>query len=315
MKKLLVLLLISALAIFVFAGCDGFTPAEGEGEGEGEGEVEICPTVDISGQFVDADGKVYVKGGKTLDITVTFDVPTEPVAVYVGENVRSLPSGIPEGAAELVVYPNEDKTVYTGKYEFSGDDCDTDYIYVLTCETCAPCKYPITVDSVKPAIGEVEICAEDCTCEGVSLTFTGKKTLTEICGVCGTKDYCEDCCSGFAGTFVAIYDKMPFDDCCDTPCAEPIDSGSGDCQVDFESICLAPLTGTAPRTVFALVSALDNVGNELKWLVEITINYNVDGEVDYLETRELADLLVDWPDLDDCVDSSDFYVCTDLYVD
>jgi hypothetical protein len=228
---------------------------------------------------VDADEKVYVRGDKSLDITVTFDVPTEPVAVYVGENVRALADGIPEGAAEVVIYPNEDKTVYTGKYVFSGD-CDADYIYVTTCETCAPCKYPITVDSVKPAIGPVEVCIEDCVCEGCSLTFSGEK-LDEICGVCGTEDYCEDCCSGFAGYSIALYDKMPFDACCDTPCAEPIDSGSGDCEVDWTSACLtAPLTGTT-RTVWALVTALDNVGNATKWLAQIDITFDGDTCVDF----------------------------------
>ena len=80
MKKLLLVLLVVALASFLFVGCLPTTPAEGEGEGEGE--VGICPTVSVTSQ-VAVGGKNYIKGG-TQTITVTFAVPTEPVSVYVG---------------------------------------------------------------------------------------------------------------------------------------------------------------------------------------------------------------------------------------
>ena len=39
MKKLLLVLLVAALASFLFVGCMPVTPSEGEGEGE----AEICP--------------------------------------------------------------------------------------------------------------------------------------------------------------------------------------------------------------------------------------------------------------------------------
>ena len=42
MKKLLLVLLVVAMASFLLVGClPGTTPAEGEGEGEGETEVAI----------------------------------------------------------------------------------------------------------------------------------------------------------------------------------------------------------------------------------------------------------------------------------
>ena len=68
MKKLLVLLLISIMAIFVFAGCDGVVPGEGEGEGEGEIEGVVVEVQDE----VKLGGKTWIKGGVSRDITVTF---------------------------------------------------------------------------------------------------------------------------------------------------------------------------------------------------------------------------------------------------
>ena len=69
MKKLFLVLLVVALASFLFVGCLPVTPAEGEGEGEGECEV----TVEIDGAVV-VDGKTYVSGGNHT-ITVTFCAP------------------------------------------------------------------------------------------------------------------------------------------------------------------------------------------------------------------------------------------------
>ena len=171
MKKLLLVLMVVALAAFLLVGCIPSTPSEGEGEGEGE--VEICPTVAVSTQ-VTVGGKNYIKAGSRT-ITVTFAVPTEPVSVFVGEQLKDNPVGVPTNAAEVVMYPNADKTVYTGTYKFFGDeagdvDCSVDYIYVLTCETCAPCKYPYTVDNTGPA-SEIKINKAACTCPG-SVSYT-----------------------------------------------------------------------------------------------------------------------------------------------
>jgi len=103
--------------------------------------------VEVTSQ-VAVGGKNYIKGG-TQTITVTFAVPTEPVSVYVGNALKVTPSS----TTEVVMYANADKTVYTGTFPFStteGDDCNEAYIYVETCDACAYCKYPYTVDTVAP---------------------------------------------------------------------------------------------------------------------------------------------------------------------
>ena len=122
MKKLLLVLLVITLASFLFVGCIPVTPAEGEGEGEGEAE-SVCPTVSVATE-VEIGGKKYIKGG-TRVITVTFAEATEPVSVYVGATIKTFPVGVDENAVEVVMSPDADKKVWTGKYKFGGetDDC------------------------------------------------------------------------------------------------------------------------------------------------------------------------------------------------
>jgi len=255
MKKLLLVLLVVTLASFLFVGCLPTTPAEGEGEGEGE--VGICPTVSVTSQ-VEVAGKTYIKGGKQT-ITVTFAVPTEPVSVYVGSGIKVavLPG------EEVVMYPNADKTVYTGTYDFgslSGATCGEAYIYVETCETCAYCKYPYTVDTVAP-YAAIEVCVDKCVCPpGCELSFTSASATA--CDV--TTVDCGDDCSGFASWSMDIYDKDPFDDCCLVPCVVPIASDSGVCPISFTPACLK----TSPA--FVVVTLVDEVGNETKMFAEVT---------------------------------------------
>jgi len=290
MKKLLFVLLVVALASFLVVGCMPVTP--GEGEGEGEGEAEICPTVAVESQ-VAVGGFTYIKGGTAQTITVTFAVPTEPVSVYVGLpcNEKALPEGVPDDSAEVIMYTTDNLT-YTGTYTFSGDCCEG-YIYVLTCDTCAPCKYPYIVDS-EPPYATIEVCIDACVCEGCELSFTS--TITEDCV---DEVNCDDDCSGFASWSIDIYDDDPFDECCEIPCAEPIDSGSGTaCPVSWTTTeCFE--TGD---TVYVVVTLVDNVGNDTKFGGSLT-GFNSD-------TCD-AVTLTSWPD-DDCVDTADFVYCDDI---
>jgi predicted small secreted protein len=302
MKKLLLVLMVVALAAFLLVGCIPSTPAEGEGEGEGE--VEICPTVSVTSQAA-VGGKTYIKGGKQT-ITVTFAVPTEPISVYVGSGLRLTLEELLQ--TEVVMYPNADKTVYTGTFKFGVlvgvDGCSDAYIYVETCDTCNACTYPYTVDTGKPFIGKVEICVEDCTCAGCGITFTSGKTPD--CDPCDPKVYCGDCCSGFASWAVDIYAKYPFDQCCDTPCIEPIDSGTGTCQVDFTTKCLEESTATpGRRTVWALVTLLDNVGNKTKTLTQVTVKPDTCDVIGLSITPYTEGVGID----EGCVDTPDFVVC------
>jgi len=253
MKKLFLVLLVVALAAFLFVGCIPVTPSEGEGEGEGE--AEICPTVAITSQ-VAVGGKNYIKGGDQT-ITVTFAVPTEPVSVWVGAGLRAILEDM-----EVVLYPNADKTVYTGTFHF-GDysGCGEAYIYVETCDTCEACKYPYTVDSVIPD-AVMEVSASACDCGGCQISYT---SMVETSPCNPDEGLCWDDCSGIAGWSFAIYDQNPYDECCDMPCVEPIYTCTGVdpfCPIECVTSCLDECDDQGMMELYVVLTMWDMVGNE-----------------------------------------------------
>ena len=277
MKKLLLVFLVVALASFLLVGCMPVTPSEGEGEGETE--VGICPTVAVTTQVL-VGSKTYIKGGKQT-ITVTFAVPTEPVSVYVGNDLKV---EVPLPGWEVVMYGNADKTVYTGTFTFTKlgvDDCNEAYIYVETCDACAYCKYPYTVDTLPPA-STIKIASAVCSCEGVTLTF---KTPTQT-ATCDTPVCCGDDCSGFASYTIDLYTADPFNTCCDVPCATPAYSCPGGvaCPIDCELTCIVGglnggtitsevnYTGTAFKKYFVVASLLDKVGNRQRYYATVILD-------------------------------------------
>ena len=268
MKKLLLVLMVVALAAFLLVGCIPSTPSEGEGEGEGE--AEICPTVAVTTQ-VAVGTKTYIKAGSQT-ITVTFAVPTEPISVYVGADLRSAPS---TGDAEVVMYANADKTVYTGTFIFFGEatpdlDCSEAYIYVETCDACAYCKYPYTVDNTGPA-SQITITSSACVCAGCNLIFK-TPAATTVCGV--TTACCGDYCSGFGSYAIDLYTSDPFNLCCDIPCITPAYSCPGGvaCPVDCTIACVTGTTTTDAKKYWMVATLLDKVGNRTRYYATISLD-------------------------------------------
>ncbi len=291
MKKLLVLLLVSALAIFVFAGCD-LIPSEGEGEGEGEGEVEEV-TVEIDGA-VEIGGNTYVSAGNH-DITVTFPAP---VTGNVSANITGCSGDFSKDKGNVVLIPNEDRTVWTGSGFFGlsepytgylidiediieyGEifideieyhwllDCCASYLEIVSgeCEDEVCIDVPVIVDS-EPPDATIELCLDDCACEGCTLSF--KSTSKTECDV--TTDNCGDDCSGLASWSIAVFDfeeyvigQTPYDECCEIPCEEPIFTCDGTaCPINCTTSCLKQLK--EGNGVFVVVTLVDNVGNDVKW--------------------------------------------------
>ena len=277
MKKLLFVLLIVALASYLFVGCMPVTPSEGEGEGEGESEVIVA----IEGAVV-IDGKTYVSAGDHT-IVVTFPAP---VAGYVEGYISgcsgdySKIDGIYIGAG-VVLFPDADKKVWTGSGYFGGcmgylnnrkqsdfqlcSPCCAAYveIYAGECEDEACIWFPVIVDSCPP-YAEIEVTVDNCTCDGCAITFSSTETdpdcaESELC--------CGDDCSGLASWSINLYEGDPFDECCDpSVCEEPIATDSGVCPIDFTTACL-PEGG-----YYAVINLVDKVGLEQNYYAHIDIS-------------------------------------------
>lgn len=266
MKKLLIVLMAVALTSFLFAGCfitpDPDDPVD-------PGEPGICPVVSITSE-AEVGGKNYIKGGKQT-ITVTFVVPTEPVSVYVGASLRTSLEDLLR--KEVIMYPNDDKTIYTGDFVFGtyNPDCSEAYIYVETCETCDYCKYPYTVDKVAPyasiEITEEEVCPGELSIKFDSAWIEENNGNCDPLGGC-----CGDACSGLASWKIEIYDRNPLDVCSDIdPCAKILYSCEGTacpilCTTDCRDIWLG-------AGFYVLIELKDVVGNTGEYSELLALGY------------------------------------------
>jgi len=266
MKKLLLVLLVVALASFLLVGCFGVPDGT---EGEGEGEPGICPTVTVSEQQV-IGTKTYIKGGEEQTITVTFAVPTEPVSVYIGLGLRVTLEELLQ--KEVVMYANADKTVYTGEFEFGEEigGCSEAYIYVETCGSCAPCKFPYTVDTEGPE-SEITITGKACTvcpeagfCDLIFKTYAPTVPCDDV--------YCGDACSGFASYTIDLYTVKPFDTCCIVSCATVYKTATGTtCPVN-NTIKVATTTTETSKTYYMVATLLDKVGNQTRYYATLALD-------------------------------------------
>jgi len=277
MKKLLLVLLVVALASFLFVGCiPSVTPDEG-GDG-GEVVESACPTVSITSE-VAIGGKNYIKGGSQT-LTVTFAEATEQVSVYVTAALKDNPSGVPTSAEELVMYPDADFKVWTATNRFgvsTGAECVEGYVYVSTCTTCAPCKFPYVIDEYGPCstVKIYEYPTTGCSCGGLNLRFVTPTVATADCDV---TSYCGDTCSGLATYKVDLYKADPFGTCCDIPCISPVAycEGTG-CDIDCTISCFDPnlyftIAGTDSKTFYALINLADKVGNTTRYYATILLD-------------------------------------------
>ena len=272
MKKLFLVLLVVALASFLFVGCLPATPpAEGEGEGEGE-----CATiVEIDGAVV-VDGKTYVSGGNHT-ITVTFCAPVVGYAdAYITcctgdySKVNNAVAEV-DCDTEVVLFPNADRTVWTGsgrfgcyaRNNFNYCTCCASYveIYAGECEDEACIWFPVIVDSVIPD-AVMEVSASACDCGGCQISFT-RMVETSPCNP--DEGLCWDDCSGIAGWSFAIYDQNPYDECCDMPCVEPIYTCTGVdpfCPIECVTSCLDECDDQGMMELYVVLTMWDMVGNE-----------------------------------------------------
>ena len=298
MKKLLLVLLVVALASFLFVGCLPVTPSEGEGEGEGEGEVEAAITFDP--EYTDAGGVTYVACGSDVIVTLPAAVETDYV-VYAAVKVWNESLEVYEYFYMESGEPDATRTVWTIENYTYADPCEyfkgSNGIEICECEpVCivALVKHPccpgeevalrvVSIDCTAPAFDLYvkftdceDVCIPDDPCveefEGVSMEWTSRAS-----DACETVDCCEDTCSGVNGWSLVIDP----DEClgpCDTV------SGTG-CPVEgvLECACL-PYTDTGEECYYVDFSFEDNVGNAVTstWKIcldtDSVVSFGFDGQ-------------------------------------
>ncbi|HDK27840.1 MAG TPA: hypothetical protein ENG48_12235, partial [Candidatus Atribacteria bacterium] len=262
MKKLLLVLMVVAMASFLLVGCMPTTPpAEGEGEGEGEPEpTPITATIAVATEWLEAaTGKTYVQGG-SREITVTFSEAVENPVVKVG-------------TVEVPVF-TLDNIVFKGTGKFVGP-CDAVLITVGgVCEDLCAAK-SVVVDSGKP-YAELKATVAECECDtGYALTVTSDWSDTTDCG--SVPGCCGDDCSGLASWNVKIYDEMPWEDCCvGDPCVDPIKVADGTaCPVTITTECIDEVythegwVDFFSNHYWVIATLTDKVGNTISYYGEV----------------------------------------------
>jgi len=270
MKKLLLVLLVVAIASFLFVGCLPVTPSEGEGEGEGEGEVEAAITFDP--EYTNASGVTFIP----CEGTVTVVTPAVAVdyVVYVAIKMWDEADGT-SYECMTPLSPNADRTVWTLE-DYNPGDCD-----VCEIDECEPLcvvalvKHPccpgeeialriVSVDCTAPDFDlfvKFEDCDDPCDdpdpCvpefEGVSMEWTSRTS-----DICETEDCCQDTCSGVNGWSLVIDPDL-----CEGPCDTITGVG---CPIEgiLGCECLAYAPDTSENACYEIeFSVEDNVGNDV----------------------------------------------------
>jgi len=270
MKKLLLVLVVVAMASFLLVGClpGGTTPAEGEGEGEGEVEV----TMTIEDEYTNAGGVTFAACNKDVIVTLPTPVAADYL-VYLAVKWWDPPEE--EGDFEYDYdcwesgVPNADRTIWTFEGYTSLCDigeCEAICLVAIVQHPCCPgeevalrvvtmdCKPPDLDLFVKFTDCEDE-CVEPDPCNppvpGVFMEWTSRTS-----DACETIDCCEDTCSLVNGWSLVIDP-----DECEGPC--DTESGQG-CPVEgaIECGCLAYAPDTSENACYEIdFSIEDNVGN------------------------------------------------------
>jgi len=280
MKKLLLVLMVVALASFLFVGCLPTTPPA-DGDGDGDGVAEICPTIAITGSYTDAvTGKTYVgSAAYGLELTVTYTQPTEGVKIFVINGSGPWMSKAERDKAgiwdiELPYSVSPDGLTYTATVTYNQlwniYSCDAFMISIEDCYGECECVQSFILDYLNPR-AKMMLSVPDCLCGGCDIYLTSDYDLTASGDCVDTLGCCGDDCSGLASWTVDIYNQDPFDKCCTVPCAPAITPCSGAaCPIDCTTTCVAGDDSAVPVDRYYIVmSMLDNVGNETNYYATV----------------------------------------------
>ena len=223
------------------------------------------------------DGKTVIDGGKHT-ITVRFPAP---IRVFITNysvvecGVRNF-WGIPSNAVEIFMSTTDGKT-YTGTADFGEGDCDVEWIYVLTGDSCCPVIYSrtVTVDTKEPYVdlkAVVEECDTICDEEHAIIITSNPCPYANPVDPCCEPSDCGDVCTALDEWTLKVYDEQPFKkdncgDCIVNTCVIPIAEellGVG-CPVDLDVFgCLTETEwADLQAEYYVVLEAEDIVSNPL----------------------------------------------------
>jgi len=312
MKKLLLVLMVVAMASFLFVGClpGGTTPDPTPDPDPDPTPVPV--TIAVEDEYLATTGVVYVKGDSNATTGVKDVVVTFPEAV-ASEYIVKVAIKLETATTPFYVYvplkdatPDVTRKIWTAKdvdfsstasysygveSTFSFADCTSYCLVALEKHPCCPGEEValkvITVDMTAP-LADLKItfkdCADACTPDPCAtgaayFTFT---SVTPATACLPAVDCCGDACSGLASWTV---DVIP-----GGACAASCEVLTGVCPVEGTSGCTCLVFadglnadgGALPdeqETYKVTYTLLDNVGN--KFTEDWTIVVDTDSVVSF----------------------------------
>ena len=277
MKKLLLVLMVVAMASFLFVGCLGTGIIDDGDDDDGNDTVVQAVTITIEDQYP-AAAKEFIRADP-LDVTVTFTVAIEEddLVRFVAKEAGA---AVPQTGLEVTLteVAGSDRKVWEiENYDFNnvgvdplglGDlaDCADICLYVKVVNCCDPeieadVYYEIVkLDDTDPCV-DLVLTVTPCTgCEDDGAILSWSSVTTDPCDP--DFDCCKDGCSG-VGDWVVEFEE----DICEVVCDYV--SGNG-CPVEGAFTKCECLEGPGDFTVE--VSLKDNVGHEVTDTWTITLD-------------------------------------------
>jgi len=284
MKKLLLVLMVVAMASFLFVGCFG-VPDDGT-DGDGDGDVIVEATMTFGSEYTNPAGETFIRcWDDILTVTTPTAVETDYVVYAAVKMYEGVKAEVPDGEyydCMVALTPDPTRTIWTldytkatgDKIEFlSGYTCDVNIgecepfcVVALVKHPCCPGEEIalriVSADCTPPTANLAVTfydCLDPCTeypvCDppaaGAYAVWTSRSTPD-----CDTIDCCEDDCSGVYGWSLVVEPSE-----CDEPCDEV--SGLG-CPIEGTLDCGCLVYPTAGTSEVVVAWALtDNVGNEV----------------------------------------------------
>jgi len=255
--------------IYVVDGCGDCTPCK-------TGitiAAAVCPTIAIEDE-VEYLEEMWIDGGEH-EVTITYAVPTEGVRLFYSPEPVVFTSAVIPAATIEIALESDDNMTFTGTVYFTGigfEECDTEWLYVLSGDSCCPvvCSSTVRVDYGDPCV-ELAVAVTDCSdCDTACEVWISSDTCaydTADCPCTSATECCETCTT-FDWT-LTVYDGQPqveddCDDCVEDDCSVEIASASGTgCEVDLNVFgCLTEAEWAALETEYYVIfTATDIVGN------------------------------------------------------